>query len=174
MGADGSKTARTIRWVLASLSDFNGQLQARDIVRFLQYATEDFNIKKEYQDRLLTPDIMKKAVIKASETKLREVKDEIHQLAGSFEKLESIPSSKKQVPLLQDVLDSLPNEDIKALERFGYLKEADDEYYIAENIRYALGYNKTRRGGSKLVSLLVTNDRLKSYCYIIYINMLYY
>jgi len=156
MGADGSKTARTIRWVLASLSDFNGQLQARDIVRFLQYSTEDFNIKKEYQDRLLTPDIMKKAVIKASETKLREVKDEIHQLAGSFEKLESIPSSKKQVPLLQDVLDSLPNEDIKALERFGYLKEADDEYYIAENIRYALGYNKTRRGGSKLVSLLVT------------------
>lgn len=46
MGADGSKTARTIRWVLASLSDFNGQLQARDIVRFLQYATEDFNIKR--------------------------------------------------------------------------------------------------------------------------------
>ena len=29
------------------------------------------------------------------------------------------------------------------------------EYYIPESIRYALGYNKSRRGGTKLVSLLV-------------------
>jgi hypothetical protein len=98
---------------------------------------------------------MKKAIITASEKKLREVKDEIHQLESSFNILESIPTSKKQVPLIDEVLDKLPNEDIKALERFGYLKEADGEYYIAENIRYALGYNKTRRGGIKLVSLLV-------------------
>lgn len=34
----------------------------------------------------------------------------------------------------------------------GYLKEADGEYYIPESVRYALGYNKTRRGGIKLVS----------------------
>ena len=155
MGPDGSKTAVTTRWVLASLSDFNGQLQARDIVRFLEYATVDLSVKKDYQDRLLTPDIMKKAIITASEKKLREVKDEIHQLESSFNILESIPTSKKQVPLIDEVLDKLPNEDIKALERFGYLKEADGEYYIAENIRYALGYNKTRRGGIKLVSLLV-------------------
>lgn len=65
-------------------------------------------------------------------------------------------SSKKQVPLTLEVLDELSQEDIKSLERFGYLKEADGEYYIAENIRHALGYNKTRRGGIKLVSLLVT------------------
>lgn len=156
MGPDASKTARTTRWVLASLSDFNGQLQARDIVRFLQYATKDGdNVKSEYHDRLLTPDIMKKAIKAASDKKLSEVKAEIRQLENSFKILEDIPASKKQVPLSDDVLDKLPNDDIKALERFGYLKEADGEYYIAENIRYALGYNKARRGGIKLVSLLV-------------------
>ena len=156
MGPDGSKTAGTIRWVLASLSDFNGQLQARDIVRFLQYATEDTSVKGDFKDRLLTPDIMKKAIIKASEQKLKEVKAEIYQLQSSFKKLEEIPVSKKQDPLILEVLERLSNDDIKSLERFGYLKEADGEYYIAENIRYALGYNKTRRGGIKLVSLLVT------------------
>lgn len=156
MGPDGSKTAGTIRWVLASLSDFNGQLQARDIVRFLEYATEDTTVKKEYQDRLLTPDIMKKAIIRASTQKLEEVKAEIYQLKSCFEKLEEVSSSKKQVPLTPEVLDELSPEDVKSLERFGYLKEADGEYYIAENIRHALGYNKTRRGGIKLVSLLVT------------------
>ena len=104
----------------------------------------------------LTPDIMKKAIIKASEQKLKEVKAEIYQLQSSFKKLEEIPVSKKQDPLILEVLERLSNDDIKSLERFGYLKEADGEYYIAENIRYALGYNKTRRGGIKLVSLLVT------------------
>ena len=156
MGPDGSKTAGTIRWVLASLSDFNGQLQARDIVRFLEYATEDISVKKEYQDRLLTPEVMKEAIKKASTQKLKEVEAEIYQLHSSFDKLKAVHSSKKQVPLTLEVLDELSQEDIKSLERFGYLKEADGEYYIAENIRHALGYNKTRRGGIKLVSLLVT------------------
>lgn len=155
MGSDGSKTAGTNRWVRASLSDFNGQLQARDIVRFLKYATiGNDDGKREYHDRLLTPDLMKAAVQKASEEKLGEVEREIHPLKKSFQILKDIPKDKKQIPLLQVVLDKLPNEDMKLLERHGYLKEADDEYYVPESIRYALGYNKTRRGGIKLVSLL--------------------
>ena len=156
MGSDGSKTAGTIRWVLASLSDFNGQLQARDIVRFLKFASsEDNDSKNEYYDRLLSPESMKKAIKLCSEQKLKEVEDEIHQLKKSFQILREMPTQSKQVPLLDEVLDKLTNEDRKTLERYGYLKEADGEYYIPESIRYALGYNKTRRGGIKIVSLLV-------------------
>lgn len=155
MGPDSSKTAGTSRWVRASLSDFNGQLQARDIVRFLKYATVGSpDGKREYHDRLLTPELMKTAVQEASKEKLMEVEREIHPLRKSFQILKDIPKDKKQVPLLPFVLEKLPNEDMKLLERHGYLTEADDEYYIPESIRYALGYNKTRRGGIKLVSLL--------------------
>ncbi len=154
MGPDESKTAGTNRWVRASLSDFKGQLQARDIVRFLKYATKDKVERREYHDRLLTPDLMKGAVQEASKEKLDEVEKEIHPLKKSFQILKDIPVKDKQVPLLPEVLDKLPNEDMKLLERHGYLTEADGEYYIPESIRYALGYNKTKRGGIKLVSLL--------------------
>lgn len=155
MGPDESKTAGTNRWVRASLSDFNGQLQARDIVRFLKYATTGKNEgKREYNDRLLSPDMMKGAVREASKEKLDEVEKEIQPLKKSFQILKEVPKAQKQVPLSQKVLDLLQNEDRKLLERHGYLKEADGEYYIPESVRYALGYNKTRRGGIKLVSLL--------------------
>ena len=156
MGPDGSKTAGTIRWVLASLSDFKGQLQARDIVRFLKYASSERDDGKTiYHDRLLSPEPMKKAIKSCSDEKLKEVETEIQQLKRSFQILKEVPNSIKQVPLLDDVLDRLNPEDRKNLERYGYLKETEGEYYIPESIRYGLGYNKTRRGGIKLVSLLV-------------------
>lgn len=155
MGPDDSKTAGTNRWVRASLSDFKGQLQARDIVRFLKYATQGKEEgRREYLDRLITPDLMKAAVQEASKEKLDEVEKEIHPLKKSFQILKDISPKEKQVPLLPEVLDKLPSEDMKLLERYGYLVEADGEYYIPESIRYALGYNKTKRGGIKLVSLL--------------------
>lgn len=155
MGPDDSKTAGSNRWVRASLSDFNGQLQARDIVRFLKYATTgNKEGKRKYNDRLISPDMMKAAVQEASKEKLDEVEKEIQPLQKSFKILKEVSNNKKQVPLRQDVLDMLQSEDMKLLERHGYLKEADGEYYIPESVRYALGYNKTKRGGIKLVSLL--------------------
>lgn len=156
MGPDGSKQAYSVRWVLASLSDFNGQLQARDIVRFLFYASSyDLGGKLVMEDRFLMPDDMKQAVRACSSEKFKEVEQEIHQLKSSFQKLQNIDNAYKQIPLLDIVLDTLGSEDRKAMERFGYLKEADGESYLSESIRYALGYNKSRVGGAKLVSLLV-------------------
>ncbi len=156
MGSDGSKNARTVRWVLASLSDFNGQLQARDIVRFLKFATADNNVERvQYYDRFLSPEDMRKAVKECSDQKLEEVEQEIHQLKKGFQILREAKQEDKQVPLNDHVMSRLGAEDQKALERYGYLKEVDGEYYIPESVRYALGYNKTRRGGIKLVSLLV-------------------
>ncbi|MCM1539857.1 MAG: hypothetical protein NC121_01200 [Blautia sp.] len=158
MGQNSSNQAYTVRWVLASLSDFNGQLQARDIVRFMEYAAGyELNDKLlAFQDRFLFPDDMKQAIRECSREKFGEVEKEIYQLQSSFRKLQEIEQKDKQVPLQDNVMDKLGIEDKRNLERFGYLKEADGEYYISESIRYALGYNKSRRGGVKLVSLLVT------------------
>ena len=160
MGTDSSRQADATRWVLASLSDFNGQLQARDIVRFLASASKyEINTGKKntgYTDRFLTPDDMKQAIRECSIEKFREVEKEIHQLKSSFQKLQSMEQKDKYVPLPDEVLEKLGVEDKRNLERFGYLKEADGEYYISESIRYALGYNKSKRGGTKLVSLLVS------------------
>lgn len=157
MGPDKSKTAFTVRWVLASLSDFTGQLQARDIVRFLKFATEESNGgKTQYRDRFITPEDMKKSVEACSKEKLKEVEKEIHQLRNIFQVLRDVNVKDKQIPLNENVIEKLGIEDKKALERYGYLKEAEGEYYIPECIRYGLGYNKSKRGGIKLVSLLVS------------------
>lgn len=156
MGSDKSKTAGTTRWVLASLSDFTGQLQARDIVRFLKYASkEELGKKLPYSDRLLFPDDMRQAIKHCSEEKLKEVEAEIQQLKNVFQKLKDVSIKDKQIPLNSEVMDVLTDDDKKTLRLNGYLKEADGEFYIPEGIRYALGYNKSKRGGIKLVSLLV-------------------
>lgn len=61
LGKITSNEAYSSRWILAALSDFNGQLQARDIIRFLQYATEDAG-RPIYEDRYIMPAEIKKAV----------------------------------------------------------------------------------------------------------------
>ena len=53
LGKITSNEAYSSRWILAALSDFNGQLQARDIIRFLQYATEDAG-RPIYEDRYIS------------------------------------------------------------------------------------------------------------------------
>lgn len=74
MKPDSSKTAITVRWVLASISDFNGQLQARDIVRFLKYASMNSGVERtQYLDRFLMPEDMRRAVKECLDEKLKEV-----------------------------------------------------------------------------------------------------
>lgn len=158
MGPDSSKTAFSARWVIASLSDFNGQLQARDIVRFLKFATDsdEMDDRRNGNDRYLSVTKMKEAVKKCSDEKLSEITTEIKQLKPIFKKMsEEVESERKVVPLKEEVLNSLSIEEQETLRRYGYLLKAGDEYYIPECIRYALDYNKTRRGGIKVVSLLV-------------------
>lgn len=156
MGSDNSKNAISVRWVLASLSDFNGQLQARDIVRFLKFAAADTDMeRKQYADRFLNPEDMRRAIKECSAQKLEEIEQEICQLKQCFQILRDVKTEDKKVPLNEHVINKLGGVERKALERYGYLKEADGEYYIPESVRYALGYDKSKRGGIKLVSLLV-------------------
>lgn len=152
LGKASSNEAYASRWILAALSDFNGQLQARDIIRFLKYATSPTGKKAPYQDRLLMPAEIKNAVFTCSNEKMEEVKQEYTALRPIFEKLEQLPSEKKSLPLDSE-LAQLNNDEEKNLILEGYLKRDGDKYYLPEIIRHALGFRYSKGARPKVLSL---------------------
>src|SRR5690606_3977190 len=63
MGSEKSKEAHSARWVYAALCDLKGNVQARDLVRFLKIAADE-EVKRTGQtwsDRVLAPESMRKA-----------------------------------------------------------------------------------------------------------------
>ena len=55
MGTERSREARSRGWFMAALSDFNGNIQARDIVRFLEESARGSVEDARWADRLLVP-----------------------------------------------------------------------------------------------------------------------
>lgn len=97
LGKQTSNEANSSRWILAALSDFNGQLQARDMIRFLEKTTASIG-RAVYEDRYLMPTEIKKAVADCSSEKISEIKQEIKAFAPIFEKLETAAPEKKVLP----------------------------------------------------------------------------
>lgn len=152
LGKASSNEAYSSRWILAALSDFNGQLQARDIIRFLQYAATPGAKKAPYDDRLLMPKEIKKAVQKCSTEKMREIKDEYVTLKPIFEKLEKLPTEKRVLPLeLNDA--GLSTDEEKSLMQEGYLKRVEGVYYLPEIVRHALGFKYQMGARPKVLAL---------------------
>ncbi|MFQ9957623.1 MAG: hypothetical protein ACLRVZ_11045, partial [Turicibacter sp.] len=154
LGKITSNEAYSSRWILAALSDFNGQLQARDIIRFLQYATEDAG-RPIYEDRYIMPAEIKKAVPNCSNKKLNEVIQEIAALKPIFTKLESLPEEKRILPFHSDTFE-LTATDEKLMKQEGYLKIDNDKYYLPEIIRHALKFKYERGARPKVLSLLLS------------------
>lgn len=94
LGNNSSNEAYSSRWILAALSDFNSQLQARDIIRFLKYATKYVG-KKIYTDRIIMLQEIKRAVGECSMEKISEIEDEISALKPLFETLRNATNEKK-------------------------------------------------------------------------------
>jgi hypothetical protein len=83
LGIDKSKEAYTASWVFAALRDFNGRLQARDIVRLLYNAADitvnrakEVHFEKWSTSRLLPPPAIRGALKPCSEEKVRQAKEE--------------------------------------------------------------------------------------------------
>lgn len=152
LGTAHSNEAYSSRWILAALSDFNGQLQARDIIRFLQYATEDIG-KKVYDDRFIMPAEIRKAVPKCSEKKIDEIKQEIAVLKPIFEKLEGLPTDKKILPFIKGTFDLNAVEE-KLMKQEGFLKEDNEKYYLPEIIRHALKFKYEKGARPRVLSLI--------------------
>ncbi len=154
LGKPDSKEAYSDRWILAALSDFTGQLQARDIVRFLKYATDSWqSVKLTLHDRLIMPSEVKAAIEPCSNEKLDEMKAEMKGIYEILQKVQEM-NEKKSLPMTADQI-LLTGEEISRLEEQGYLKVSEKKYYLPEIIRQALGFKYERGARPKVLSLLV-------------------
>lgn len=151
LGKASSNEAYSARWILAALSDFNGQLQARDIIRFLEYATESVG-KEAYDDRYIMPAEIKKAVSECSIKKIEEIKQEIRALKPILIKLEKEPGDKT-IPFTAETF-SLTAAEEKIMKDEGYLKIEDGKYYLPEILRHALKFRYAKGARPKVLSLI--------------------
>lgn len=152
LGKKESNEAYSSRWILAALSDFNSQLQARDIVRFLANATSEVG-NETYIDRIIMPKEIKKAVQACSDAKIGEIKQEMKSLKTVIEKLEIAPDSKKLLPFSSGAFDLTSKEEAMMIQE-GLLKIDNGKYYIPEIIRHSLKFKYEKGARPKVLSLL--------------------
>ncbi|MEE4355472.1 MAG: hypothetical protein V2I97_03335 [Desulfococcaceae bacterium] len=156
LGKAESKEAYTANWVIAALSDFNGQLQARDVVRLIRFAAEDAIKQKESPDRLLPPASIKNAIDPCSKEKIAEIQQEISSLKYVFEKISK--AENRKIPFERQDTE-LSDEDIKMMEKYGILTEYKNQYYLPEIFRRGLGF--TLEGGARPKVLTLLRRSLK-------------
>lgn len=154
LGRYDSREAYSAKWIIAALSDFTNQLQARDIVRFLQFATSTFpEGEPPYEDRYIMPKQIRDAIPNCSKEKYKEIRDEMKTIYQILKKFEDMPEEEKVLPLPLDKI-RLTGEEIAKLEKQGYFIMADKKYYFPEIIRFALGFRYVKGARSRVLSLL--------------------
>lgn len=164
LGSDKSKEALSARWVYTALCDLKGNIQARDLVRFLKFAAE---LEKErsgdkWSDRLLAPETMRKAIGFCSNEKVEEAKAEIQVLRKWIEDMErnnlhliKIPFSAEQAGLDSRMLQSLKDLGVIYEDTDG--KHGDERLYVPEIYRYGLGFETSAAGRPRTQALLKKN-----------------
>ena len=154
LGKSDSREAISARWIIAALSDFTGQLQARDIVRFLKCASRNYpESMPPYPDRYLMPSEIRKAIPECSADKYKEIQVEMKTLYSVLKRFEDMEAGDKKLPLTLDKI-SMTNEEIARLESQGFLITSDKKYYLPEIIRFALGFTYEKGARPKVLSLL--------------------
>ncbi len=151
LGKAESRQANTANWVIAALSDFKGQLQARDVVRLIRFAAKDAINQKQFSDRLLPPASIKNALGPCSRKKIEEIQQEIKLLEGIFEKLRK--ADDKKIPFQKNQFD-LTDEDIQMMEQLGIITEYENQYYFPEIFRRGLDFRLEGRDKPKVLTLL--------------------
>jgi MinD-like ATPase involved in chromosome partitioning or flagellar assembly len=153
LGTDKANEANSCNWIFAALTDFNGRLQARDIVRFLYYAAKKtIDNAKEVQfsrwssSRLLPPQAIRRALQPCSEDKVQEAKEEYLVFKTWVE--ETLPSynpNDKKIPFSPRLLE-INSEMVQVLEQMGVIyedkdKKSEERYYMPEIFREGLGFS---------------------------------
>ncbi|MGA9382986.1 MAG: AAA family ATPase, partial [Phormidium sp.] len=158
LGADRSKEQFSARWVIAALSDFRGQIQARDLVRFLHLAAKGSVNDDRWQDRILIPKAIKGALPECSKEKIEEIEVENTALQKIFTKLRKLEEDKKKIPFTRDTFQLLP-EEMDVLEDNGVVIVEKDKYYMPEIFRWGLGFSLTAPGRAKVITLARRAER---------------
>ncbi|GAB7389203.1 ParA family protein [Bacillaceae bacterium] len=154
LGKEDSKEAITANWVVLALSDFRGQLQARDMVRFLgQASILNQTASSKYHDRYLQPNAIRQAIDYCSSEKVREIAQEIPVLEHIFNKIKNSDEDKRELPFERETLH-LTVEEIKILETHGIVFKQDEGYYMPEIFRRGLHLKLKNRAKPKVIYLM--------------------
>lgn len=164
LGGEKSKEAHSARWVYAALCDLKGNVQARDLVRFLKFAAELESARggQSWPGRILAPESMRKAIPLCSEEKVTEAKSEIAPLKRWIDLMESQGVRKLKVPfsMEQALLD---HGLLSALQEIGVIYEdvdgnlGDEKLFLPEIYRYGLGFDTSAGGRPRTQALLKKN-----------------
>ncbi|OUL21962.1 hypothetical protein BV372_31030 [Nostoc sp. T09] len=153
LGSDNAKEAYTASWIFAALTDFNGRLQARDIVRFLYHAADiTVNRAKEVQfekwstSRLLPPEAIRRALKPCSEKKVEEAKEEYPTFKVWVE--DSLPKytpEQRKIPFAVEQFD-MDQQTVRMLVDMGVIYEDTEKedvarFYMPEIFREGLGFS---------------------------------
>lgn len=144
LGTEKSKEARSVQFVLAALSDFNGQIQSRDLVRFLKIAADKSMNDNRWQDRILIPKAIRDALPECSQRKIEEIEIENTALKNIFTKLRDLAEANRKIPFTREAAQ-LSIEEIKTLLDNGVVIQEEDDYYMPEIFRYGLNFGLTGR-----------------------------
>jgi hypothetical protein len=166
LGSANSKEARTARWVFTALCDLNGRLQARDLVRFLFHAAKKSQSGRapKWEDRVLLPDAIRRAVGDFSREKVAEAISEINTLKLWNDQLVTI--TEKSVPFDAQQM-GLDPESSKALQELGVIFEDRDKineekrFYLPESYRTGLGFTLSSTGGRPRVLALIRRNSVR-------------
>ena len=139
LGKENSREARSATWVITALSDLKGQIQARDVVRFLYIASNASTDDAHWDDRLIAPGAARGALSECSKEKLKEIKEEIETLGEIFSKLRELSEESRQIPFTLEQSE-LTHQELKLLESNGIVLRDDDEYYMPEIFRLGLDF----------------------------------
>jgi hypothetical protein len=100
LGHAGANEAHTAAWVIGALSDFRGQIQARDMVRLIRVAAASSTESSDprWKDRLLIPRAIRSAIEECSVKKIEEIEIENPTLRPIFEKIRSLSDEERRIP----------------------------------------------------------------------------
>lgn len=164
LGSEKSKEAHSARWVYAALCDLKGNVQARDLVRFLKFASsiESERVGSTWPDRILSPESMRKAIPSCSEEKVSEAIAEIAPLKAWTQLMKQNGASSLRVPFSQEGV-YLSVELLGALQDIGVIYEdldgnlGDERLFLPEIYRSGLGFETSATGRPRMQALLKKN-----------------
>ena len=152
LGAQNSKEAYSVNWALSAISDFKGNIQARDIVRLLYEASKKQTSNQLYPGRLLAPSALKTALEECGKQKIEEIQKEMPMLENN---LKALRTSAKSVPLSLEDFSDLEIKNISLMEEFGLIfRDEKGAYYLPEIYRQGLGLTLAKGARPKVVSLM--------------------
>jgi len=148
LGSAKSREALTDRWVIAALCDFQGRLQARDVVRLIRVASENVQ-----DGAKLTPRALRDALVVCSEKKVKELEEEVHALRPLFQQLRRAAPEKKVIPFRAGDF-KLTATEVDLLKTHGIVTEVEKgELYIPEIVRHGLGFKLEGGRRAKVLAL---------------------